>query len=220
MKILEKTIEAIPKPKSIPWIFGIPILLVILPLIILFLVLVGIFVLLSYPFRILRKQPNITYNPKDRLLIQTLGFELRGTELYLLEEEESYAERFYWNTDSGHERDARTIYKVNVTEGECAIHDQYITDFKIETHTELIVQLITDTPNSPGSELVSINKITGELTTITEIGKFMIHYIDQKTNELVGINKEERIRIKIDGVELAEGVKYLNYFNREFSHPQ
>lgn len=191
------------KPSSI-WnttIIKLIVGVIVIPLSIVFVILVFIYITIHdfIAHKILRRQEEpIKY--KEKILFQNPVLKLIEDDFAFGSEANKLAEDFMWSLVD-HD-DEMHIFKVVANIDTLEIHNAFLTGFRLETENELILQRITAKNDKPHSDLISIDKKSGQLTKLTDVGLYLLYKYDEQLCEIIGFDRKNEIGIKVSGVKL------------------
>jgi len=80
------------------------------------------------------------------------------------------------------------VFKINCTKGFSELDGNFITAFNLDTKTEIILQRIIEIDGEISSELINLNKKSGQIKIIQNVGVYDLINYDMESNELTGVS--------------------------------
>ena len=99
--------------------------------------------------------------------------------------------------------DEMGIYKLRTIPEVAGLHDNYVTDFKLDFEDELVLQRIVKENDLVSSQVIGWDKKTSEVKVYGTVGLFGLLEFEKQTSEIIGFNKKETIRIKVERLASA-----------------
>lgn len=88
--------------------------------------------------------------------------------------------------------DESTIHKIICERGHSQLCNQFLTPFKLETTSEIVLQRIFMLHGEISSEIIKLDKLTGKINSIQTVGVYELVDFDLNTNVVTGYNLESR----------------------------
>ncbi len=94
--------------------------------------------------------------------------------------------------------DETEIYKLICTKGYSELDGQFVTGFRLETNSEILLQRITEIDREVSSEIIRLDKANGTVESVQIIGLYELINYNIETNVLTGFNLNETRQFKLE----------------------
>lgn len=174
--------------------------LVVIPPLIVFAILTFIYVVISdFITKKMLRRPNKPVEIKEKILFQNSNYKLAEKDILFCSDSNKLAEDFMWSIVEYD--DEMYVFKVLADKEMNELNNCFLTGFKLETENEIFLQRITEKDEKPFSELISLDKKTGETKKLADIGLYSLYRFNEQTNEIIGSNKTNQIRIQVTAIK-------------------
>lgn len=174
--------------------------LVVIPPVIIFAILAVIYVVISdFITKKILGRPDKPIEFKEKVLFQNPNYKLVEEDILFGSDSNKLAEDFMWSIVDYD--DEMYVYKVVADKETIELNNSFLTQFKLETEDEIYLQRITEKENKPFSELISLDKSTGKTKKVADVGLYSLWQFDEQTNEIVGSNRTNQIKIKVTDIK-------------------
>ncbi len=174
--------------------------LVVIPPVIIFAILAVIYVVISdFIIKKILGRPDKPIEFKEKILFQNPNYKLVEEDILFGSDPYKLAEDFMWSIVDYD--DEMYVFKVISDNETIELNNCFLTQFKLETENEIYLQRITQKENKPFSELISLDKKDGKIKKIADVGLYSLWKFNELTNEIVGSNRTNQIKIKVTDIK-------------------